>query len=236
MTDASDALDNPIWHALRGPQREFGTVVDDLAARYLHDVAPFAAVCDERSSDAWDALRSIVGAGGTAVVAPLPDALPDAWTVPVRMHGLQMVRDELFVADQADGRGRPDPVELLTQADVPAMVDLVGRTRPGPFLPRTSELGDYLGVRDADALVAMAGERMRITGFTEVSAVCTDAAYRGRGYAARLVAAVGARMAARGDRACLHVLADNTGAIRVYEQLGFRVRREMPFGAVTAPG
>ena len=89
-------------------------------------------------------------------------------------------------------------------ADVPEILDLVARTQPGPFRPRTIELGTYLGFRHDGALVAMAGERLHPAGWTEISAVCTDPAYRGRGLATRLVSAVGAGIAERGDRVLLH--------------------------------
>jgi ribosomal protein S18 acetylase RimI-like enzyme len=115
------------------------------------------------------------------------------------------------------------------------MLDLVARTRPGPFLPRTPELGTYLGIRRGGRLVAMAGERMHPPGWTEVSAVCTDSAYRGQGLGARLVRAVVAGVRARDESAFLHAAATNTGAIRLYESLGFRLRVRMAFLAVRVP-
>ena len=110
----------------------------------------------------------------------------------------------------------PDPEALvLGPDDVPEMLDLVERTRPGPFRPATITIGTYLGFRDtAGALIAMAGERMRPPGWTEISAVCTDPAHRGRGLATRLVRAVGAAIRDRGDVPFLHTTRDNTAAIR----------------------
>ena len=115
----------------------------------------------------------------------------------------------------------------LGTADVPEMTDLVTRTEPGPWRPRTVEFGGYVGVRDDGALVAMAGERMRPPGFTEVSAVCTEPDYRGRGLAGGLTRVVAAAIAARGDRPMLHASAHNAGAVRLYESLGFRQTRPM---------
>jgi predicted GNAT family acetyltransferase len=104
---------------------------------------------------------------------------------------------------------------------------LVGRTHPGPFERRTIELGDYLGVRDEKgALVAMAGMRMRVPGYTEISAVCTDEAARGRGLASALVRDLVGRILDRGETPVLHVMTTNVSAIRVYDQLGFTPRRE----------
>ncbi len=124
----------------------------------------------------------------------------------------------------------------LTDGDVDAMLALVGRTRPGPFARRTHELGTYLGVRDdLLGLVAMAGERMRVPGATEISAVCTDPAVRGRGLATRLVLTLAAGIRARGELPFLHASADNTTAIRLYEELGFTLRARPEFVAVQAP-
>jgi predicted GNAT family acetyltransferase len=115
------------------------------------------------------------------------------------------------------------------------MLDLVERTRPGPFGPRTIELGTYLGVWDDGALVAMAGERMRMPGYTEISAVCTHPDHRGRGLARTLVLTLMRRMLERGDRPILHVAADNVSALRLYEHLGFMRTRLMTIVGLRAP-
>jgi predicted GNAT family acetyltransferase len=131
--------------------------------------------------------------------------------------------------------GETDPaLGRLGAADVPEMLDLVARTEPGPFVARTHELGTYLGVREDGRLIAMAGERMRFPGHTEISAVCTDPDYRGRGLARRLLRAVAAGIEARGEIPMLHAAAPNTSAISLYATLGFAVRAE--FTVVVARG
>ena len=123
----------------------------------------------------------------------------------------------------------------LGPADVPEMLALVERTQPGPFLPRTVEMGTYLGIRRDGALVAMAGERLRPPGWTEISAVCTDPAFRGAGLATRLVLAVAHGIRERGETPFLHTAAANTTATRLYESLGFRLRRTTRFMAARVP-
>ena len=115
------------------------------------------------------------------------------------------------------------------------MLDLVARTEPGPFAPRTIELGTYLGIRRDGALVAMAGERLRVPGLTEISAVCTDPGHRGQGLASRLIRAVAAGIRRRGETPFLHVAGSNINAIRLYESTGFKVRTAITFAAVRTP-
>jgi ribosomal protein S18 acetylase RimI-like enzyme len=132
--------------------------------------------------------------------------------------------------------GAIDPEAVpLGPADVPQMLDLAGRTKPGPFLARTVEMGTYLGIHSGGALIAMAGERLHLAGWTEISAVCTEPSWRGHGLASRLVLAVAAGIRARGEVPFLHALASNVSAIRLYEELGFRVRQRIMFSAARVP-
>jgi ribosomal protein S18 acetylase RimI-like enzyme len=216
-------LDNPLWTALSGPQAHLA-LRRGRAARFPADVSPFAAV----DGDAWDDLATLAGAGGTVVVPAAPEQPPPGWELVGAIPGVQMDGSGLDVA--AD----PEAVRL-GPADVPEMLDLVARTEPGPFLPRTLVLGTYLGIRRGGALVAMAGERMRPPGWGEISAVCTDPAHRGHGLAGRLVQAVGAVIQERGDIPFLHAAAANTAGIRLYEKLGFTLRREILFAALRVP-
>jgi len=120
-----------------------------------------------------------------------------------------------------------DGIVPLGDADAPEMLALAHLTEPGPFLERTHAMGRFLGVRIDGRLAAMAGERMRLPGYTEVSGVCTHPEFRGRGLARRLSAAVAAAIEARGDRAFLHAWRSNAAAIALYESLGFELRSEV---------
>ena len=225
-----EALDNPVWHALTGPQAEFSEG-SSLALRYQTDVAAFAALPDEVGPDAWNALAQIVGPGGAAVLfRPAPVVLPGDWEIAMRLNGLQMVATEPI--GDAD-----DTFVELGAPDVDEMLALVERTRPGPFARRTVELGTYLGRRaeTGNRLVAMSGERLHPPGYTELSAVCTDAEARKLGLATRLIRAVAVGIEERGETPILHVLAENDAAIRVYERLGFATRVAFETLIVQAP-
>jgi N-acetylglutamate synthase-like GNAT family acetyltransferase len=227
--EASDehVLDHPAWTSLHGAHARFALTHGD-AARYQPDVAPFVAVSDTPGESVWADLFALMGPGGTATLIDPPQPFPPGWEVIGMGYGVQMVEASVDAAHD-------DEAVKLGSADVPEMLDLVYRTKPGPFLPRTIELGRYLGIRRDGRLIAMAGERVRPPGWTEISAVCTDEAYRGQGLGARLVRAVAAGIHDRGDRAFLHALASNANAIRLYESLGFVLRRSRAFTTVHLP-
>lgn len=222
-------LDNAVWHALGTAHRHLGEDAGG-ARRYRGDVSPFYAV-DTVDDRAWTMLAELAGAA--SVVVLFRDTVPPPPVGWVRLGGgcaHQMVAARLI----------PPPVQFpsrpLNDNDVPEMLALVELAQPGPFLPRTIECGGYVGVFDDRRLVAMAGERMAVGGFTEVSAVCTHPDRRGGGLAAALTFQVASAIVGRGDTPMLHVAAGNDGARHVYERLGFRTRRMIEFVALRTPG
>ena len=219
-------LDNPAWASLTGPHARFAQR-HGQALRYRSDVATFAALPDWPDERVWSDLAALAGPGAITAITT-PHTPPADWEVAERIDAVQLVDDGVRAA------AAPEAVRL-GPADVPEMLDLVERTRPGPFLPRTVDLGTYLGLRRDGALVAMAGERLHPPGWTEISAVCTDPAHRGQGLATRLVLALTAGIRDRGEQALMHASAANTGAIGLYESLGFRVRRHLVITVLRTP-
>jgi ribosomal protein S18 acetylase RimI-like enzyme len=219
-------LDNAAWAALSGPHRHLAETVGS-AARYQADVSPFVALADPADPRSWDDLAALVGAGNSFALAGAP-SLPDGWSTGQSGQGVQLVATSI--------EPRTDPeAEPLGPTDVPEMLALVARAKPGPFLPRTVEMGAYYGIRREGRLVARAGERLRPPGWTEISAVCTDEEHRGQGLATRLVLHTAAGITARGDTPFLHAAAVNTNAIRLYEALGFTLRRSTLFHFLQVP-
>ncbi|UGT61621.1 GNAT family N-acetyltransferase [Nocardia asteroides] len=223
------ALDDPVGGSLHGNHAHLARRVG-RAATYLPDVAGFAAV-DPGDGGEWDDLTRLLGPGADADLFSCPVRPPAQWTEFFRLVGRQLILPGALaetpkVAEVIE-LGAPDAAEML---------DLVETTRPGPFRPRTHELGPYLGIRGADGLLlAMAGVRLRPPGWSEISAVCTAPEARGRGYAAQLIGELVARITALGDRAFLHVAETNTGAIALYERLGFRTRTPVTFRGFSIP-
>ena len=221
------ALENPAYASLTGPHAHFAERVGRVL-RYPVDVSPFLALPQFPDAQDWADVATLVGPGGLLPLAGVAVPPPDGWQIVDEIAGVQLVDDRVPAAADTEAI-------RLTAADVPEMLDLVERTKPGPFLTRTIEMGTYLGIRREGRLVAMAGERLHPPGWTEISAVCTDAAFRGQGLATRLVLAVADGIRRRGETPFLHATAANP-AVRLYEHLGFRRRRRATFQITRVPG
>ncbi|GAA4930506.1 GNAT family N-acetyltransferase [Streptomyces coeruleoprunus] len=227
------ALDDPVGESLRGHHAHLARR-HGRAFTYTPGVATFSAISPDADAAEWADLARLLGRGEFADMFSCPAIPPSDWEPVFVLEGRQMIWP---------GSGRPEPARAepdsgvveLGEESVPEMLDLVARTRPGPFWPRTHELGTYLGIREHGTLVAMVGERLRPPGWTEISAVCTAPEARGRGHAARLVSALVARILSRGERPFLHVAEANTGAIALYERLGFESRKHVTFRGFRTP-
>jgi hypothetical protein len=218
-------LDRPIWSALSGRQASFA-LGQGGARRIAVDVGVFIAAQDD-TPESLEALAALVRTHGESWRLEVGAAPTPRTEVIAQAACVQMISERLSPAPPpAFGFGP------LSEADAPEMLALATLTKPGPFAARTHQLGDFVGVRENGRLIAMAGERLRPDGYTEVSGVCTHPDHRGRGYAAGLMRHVAGRIHARGEVAFLHAYATNTRAIGLYETLGFRVRTELTMTAL----
>jgi predicted GNAT family acetyltransferase len=223
-------LDRPILAMLTGARQSQLAIVRGGARRLDPAYGVFAVLTDE-TRESRAALGAMVGEmGDVALVEPqAPAEIPGTRVVSVDIAWQMIAETEV----ESDPAANLDIVDLGPD-DAAEMLALATLTRPGPFMARTPELGDFVGVKAEGRLVAMAGERMKPDGMTEVSGVCTDPDHRGRGYAAALMRVVMGRIRARGEVPFLHAYAANTGAIAIYERLGFRFRRELVMTRLTA--
>jgi ribosomal protein S18 acetylase RimI-like enzyme len=213
-------LDNPVWHALT-TQHAALAITATGAAKYPQAVAPFAAVDDEPGHAAMQLASLVEDSESVYLVGVAPDP-PPGWILEPGKPCLQMICH----APPADIPG--PPVTEMSEVQRDDMLALTALVFPGFFRPRTLEMGRYLGIYDGGRLAAMAGERMRLDGFQEISAVCTHPDYTGRGYAQRLVSLICRGAFERGFMPFLHVYHDNVRAIAVYRQLGFADRTSLP--------
>lgn len=222
-------LDRPVWSALTSRQAHVA-LGDARALRFDPDYALFAAAADD-SPEATAALGALnISPNGLGLVEAGDMPLPPGAVVRASAACVQMVATSL------NGGGKTVAFEPLGEADAAEMLALATLTVPGPFFEKTHRLGDFIGVKIDGRLVAMAGERMKPDGFTEVSGVCTHPDHRGRGYAGALMRVVTQRILARGEQAFLHAYAANTATIALYETLGFRVRASVRYTVLDGPG
>lgn len=210
-------LDNPIWHALTTCQATLAEI-SSLARRFPVEVTTLSGF-SEPTEESYASLASLLGQGEAAALFlesfPAP---PARWSIIETAPLLQMVYEGSATA--ASGV----EAEELSETDVEQMQGLAELTKPGPFGRRTRELGTYLGIRRQGRLLAMAGERLHVPGYTEVSAVCTHPEYLGAGYASALIVELVRRICDRGEVPFLHVRQDNKRAVELYERLGFKTR------------
>ncbi|MGZ5846472.1 MAG: GNAT family N-acetyltransferase [Ramlibacter sp.] len=226
MIPSMPSLDNVFWRSLSGPHRHLsaGTAT---ARRYAAGYSPIVAFADARHPD-LAALAPFCAPGERFYCADWDGPAPAGWQVELEARMMRMAWNGGMPADDA-----ALAAVQLGPRDADAAVALAALTRPGPFGPRTLEMGDYFGVFDGGRLVTMAGERTCAEGAREVSGVCTHPEYQGRGLARRLMQLLIRRQLARGELPFLHVMSANSGARGLYERMGFRDDAECVVRVIT---
>jgi ribosomal protein S18 acetylase RimI-like enzyme len=220
-------LDRPVWSALTTRQAALAEG-GDLARRFDPTIVPFAAARDD-SRECLDALGALAGPGETLVLLQA-DAilLPRGIAATLTAIGVQMV------LKRRPPSVRDERIERLEEADAAEMLGLATLTRPGPFTMRAQALGEFWGIKLDGRLAAMAGERMKHEGFTEVSGICVHPDYQGRGLGRLLSVFMSRRVLQRGETPFLHAYASNTTAIGLYESIGYELRSMMNVAMVQA--
>ncbi len=216
----TELLDNIVWHSLIGPHAGF-SLGTSRARRLLPGFTPFIGFSNPARPD-FAGLAPFCNEGERFFCGAWSERVESAWPVDFEVVAHQMVWD---------GSTPAADVSLaavqLDATHVPQMLELVTLTQPGPFGPRTVELGDYFGVFEDGRLVSMAGERLGADAVREVSGVCTHPDFRGRSLARRLMEKLIRLEIGRGQTPFLHVMYDNEHALRMYRQMGFRTHREV---------
>jgi ribosomal protein S18 acetylase RimI-like enzyme len=219
----NDLLQNPVYHALlTGDQHlSFGT---DHVKFYVEEVSPYVGFAEDYTNGFADLYKLLPTGRRILYARPTSISIPYGWQLQHEIKGLQFVYEggNEFDTDFTN-------IQPLNEAHVEQMIELVKLTKPGPFGKRTIDFGSYFGIFDKDKLVAMTGQRLHVTNYTELSAVCTHPDYLGKGYASALMQHQMQIILSNGQQPFLHVRDDNERAIAVYERLGFVVSRPMIF-------
>jgi predicted GNAT family acetyltransferase len=221
----SHMLDRPIWNALSTRHAALAEG-GDLAKRYAPSIHPFACSRDN-SPESVRALADIAAPGETLVFLQADEfILPPGFTTTLTSFGVQMIA-ERHMPEIEDSR-----IEKLGEADAAEMLELATLTKPGPFTMKAQALGDFWGVKENGWLIAMAGERLKLDGMTEVSGVCTHPDFQGKGLGRLMTLYAAGKISARGEQPFLHTYATNAVAIGLYESIGFRLRTRMNVAAI----
>jgi ribosomal protein S18 acetylase RimI-like enzyme len=223
-------LDNPIWSSLLTDHNEIA-IGSGRARRFPAAIGPLSGMLDT-SDESYEDLRALAGPGGTVgLFLEQPPEPPAGWTIVRDGQLFQMISLEPCPTCP-DSLAPGAKIEQLSALDQPEMFALARLTEPGPFNERTHELGTFFGIRCAGRLVAMAGERLRLPGFVEVSAVCTHPDVRGRGYGSALTVTVAEHIRRNGRTPILHLFSANRQALNVYQRIGFTVRRPLELAVI----
>lgn len=216
-------LDNPIWSSLTGAHAAFASGNGELKV-YPFEMAPFAGVSSADAVLTDEVLDETLGDRPFVYFVGYQPRVDAAHFELQPYHSIrQMVCEELKTAPV---RGDAPIVELGAN-DVPDMLDLMSRVYPAYFRMRTIEMGPYAGIRDNGELVAMAGLRLAPQGHREISGVCTDPRFAGRGYAGMLVRSLAESVYQNNGTPMLHMDVGNARAQRLYEALGFVHRTDI---------
>ncbi|MRG48362.1 GNAT family N-acetyltransferase [Chitinophaga sp. SYP-B3965] len=211
------ALDNPAWHALNSKHQEFA-IGTALAKRYSPDIVSFVAFANMHAAS----LDPFIQTGESFFIIGALPSLPPNWEILNELVCLQMICQQVIDVEASS-------IHALSETDQQEMFSLVTKVQPGYYLPGTQRMGNYFGIRQDEQLVAMAGERMRLDGLTELSAIVTLPEFAGRKYARHLITHLVNRNLAAGIIPFLHVSESNERAIGLYERLGFVTRRKISF-------
>jgi ribosomal protein S18 acetylase RimI-like enzyme len=226
-----EQLDNPAWWALHSVDKHFN-IGNELVKYFPANISPFVGIENWDEKHQQELLHNLPADRSFAVMVAesftLIDGLETVFTTTLNQLVFENFKTE-YSTEMFQN------IQPLGNEYIPMMLELTTLTKPGPFYEKTNAFGNYVGIFQNNQLVAMAGERLHLNDFTEISAVCTHPSQTGKGFGSLLVAFLVEKIVASGQTPFLHARKDNVGAIRVYEKVGFVVRKEMNFAIFKLP-
>lgn len=211
-------LDRPIWGALTTRLQRLCTALGSAHA-FAEGISPMAATAGFEAGHHRDFLTLIGRRSKPLVTLELNAPVCAGQHVPE-----DSARVVQMIAKGCTGISGRHQIDDLGDHDADEMYQLATAMKPGPFERKTHLMGDFIGVRKNGRLIAMAGQRLRLPGYIEISAVCVAADYQSQGIGADLVRNMSQRIFDRGDIPFLHAYQSNRNAIALYESLGFEIR------------
>lgn len=217
----SGILENPIWYGLISGNKHLA-IGSGTVKWFPENVTTFAAM-EQFTNANFQLLFDQFPAGTTrATFVPPGVTVSRPWRFIAEMEIYQMLHDGPLPINWQSGK-----ISSLGDEQIPDMLELTGLTNPGPFKERTIDFGNFYGMYDGARLVAMAGQRLQVFQYAEISAVCTHPDYLGLGYARQLLLYQVSKIREEDRIPILHVKSDNSRAIKLYESVGFAVSRTL---------
>jgi GNAT superfamily N-acetyltransferase len=213
---------DPVWNALQTQHRHLA-LSSGNACRYPSDVAPFAALAAPTPS-AMHQLHSLLTPGESIWIAG--KTLP---RIPIIHLETSLECLQMVLPEEIEPPAPTAEIIPLSCDHASEMVALTDLAFPGFFRPRTCVMGSYYGIRSGNDLIAMGGERLNLTGYPEISGLCTHPEHRGKSYAASLIWHLAHQHRRNGLTSWLHVAAANQHAINLYLRLGFITARKIMY-------
>ena len=219
-------LDNPVWEALSSVDSHFNSGTDTLKF-YPETMSPFVGLQNWDESDLQTLITTLPSNRSFSIMKVNEPRLPSQFQIIFSLPLFQLV-----CLDFKPYSNPSHTIQKLESKDIPQMLELTAKTKPGPFYEKTIDFGNYLGIYSGDTLISMAGERLHLNGYTEVSAICTHPDYLGKNYASGLTSMVCQTIIENKNTPFLHVRQDNVRAIEMYKRLGFQIRAEVYFAVI----
>ncbi|MEP6676943.1 MAG: GNAT family N-acetyltransferase [Ferruginibacter sp.] len=214
-------LDNPVWHAIAETHRHFGIDAENTKF-YRPDYCPFGGIIKaENTSAPITEYAALID--NFFIIGEQQPEISDSLQLKTELLGVQMI------IYQKINFPITEEIVKLNKEKYAELTDLVNLVQPGYFKNKTMLLGNYYGIIKNGQLIAASGERMQLNKYIEVSAVVTHPDHTGKGYAKQLVSHTVSKIFDQDKIPFLHAAATNTGAIQLYEKLGFHLRRKMSF-------
>jgi len=226
-----EQLDNPSWWALHSVDKHFN-IGNELVKYFPANISPFVGIANWDEKHQQELLYNLPVDRSFAVMVAESFKLIDGLETVFSTTLNQLVFENFKTKYSTE---MFQSIQPLGDEYIPDMLELTALTKPGPFYEKTNAFGNYVGIFQNNQLVAMAGERLHLNDYTEISAVCTHPSQTGKGFGSLLVAYLAKRIVDNGQTPFLHARKDNVGAIRVYEKVGFVVRKEMNFAIFKLP-